>query len=594
MKPLNFVFKLIFVVITFVLGALNCYSQRTNPEKMQNYITPFEKNNNYSASYDECMDWYRQISDNHQIIQIKEAGPTDSGRPLHLIIIDKHQDFEVEKIKDRQKTVLLINNAIHPGEPCGVDASMMLTRDLASGKYEVILEHSVVLIIPFYNIGGALNRGAHSRTNQNGPVLHGFRGNAKNLDLNRDFIKCDSKNAASFNKLYSLWDPDLFIDTHTSNGADYQYNMSLISTLESKLQPPLDTFMHDAVLPFLYSKMKDAGHEMTPYVQTRTTPNAGISAFLDLPRYSSGYAALHHCISFTSEAHMLKPFKDRVWATYHLLHALFEFAGKNYKEIIKSRQIARLNCMGTDSLALRWQLNKEISSELNFKGYEAKYKPSEVTGMDRLYYDKSEPWEKIIPYYHHYDVTVKTDVPSVYIIPQAWGEVLERLRWNGVQMERLKMDKAFEVEVYYIGEFETTQKPYEGHYPHFNIKLDKSLETIHFHKGDYMISTRQNAKRYIVETLEPLGADGFFAWNFFDGVLSQKEYFSSYVFEDLAAEYLRKDPDLKEAFEQRKIEDPEFAKSAREQLKFIYERSPHFEKTLNRYPVFRYYGELPQ
>ena len=101
----------------------------------------------------------------------------------------------------------------------------------------------MIVIIPVYNVGGALNRGSYSRANQNGPEAYGFRGNARNLDLNRDFIKCDSRNARSFNRLFNQWKPDVFVDTHTSNGADYQYVMTLISTQKDRLGGALGEFL---------------------------------------------------------------------------------------------------------------------------------------------------------------------------------------------------------------------------------------------------------------------------------------------------------------------------------------------------------------
>ncbi|MCB0551790.1 MAG: hypothetical protein KDD19_29765, partial [Phaeodactylibacter sp.] len=98
--------------------------------------------------------------------------------------------------------------------------------------------------------------------------------------------------------------------------------------------------------------------------------------------------------------------------------------------------------------------------------------------------------------------------------------------------------------------------------------------------------------RYIMETLEPKGADSFFAWNFFDGILMQKEYFDGYIFEETAAEMLRNDPVLQQALEQKRQEDEQFAQSARAQLDFIYKQSPYYEPAHKRYPVGRLWEEV--
>ena len=102
-----------------------------------------------------------------------------------------------------------------------------------------------------------------------------------------------------------------------------------------------------------------------------------------------------------------------------------------------------------------------------------------------------------------------------------------------------------------------------------------------------MISTGQTCNRYIVETLEPEGDDSFFSWNFFDGILQQKEWFSDYIFEDKAEEILRENPVVKEELEAKKKADKTFADNNKAQLAFIYKHSPYYEKSHNRYPVVR-------
>jgi hypothetical protein len=119
------------------------------------------------------------------------------------------------------------------------------------------------------------------------------------------------------------------------------------------------------------------------------------------------------------------------------------------------------------------------------------------------------------------------------------------------------------------------------------VEVETVQKKITARKGDVLVYTNQDAVRYIIETLEPQSADSFFAWNFFDGILMQKEYFSSYVFEDLAAELLEKDPALKQALEEEKARNPKLAESSRAQLDFIYKRTPHYEYTHNLYPVAR-------
>lgn len=550
----------------------------------QKIIIDFEKNENQTASYHQTIAFYKALAEANGMVQLNEFGMSDAGFPLHEFIIDLSGDFSPRQ----DKTRLFINNAIHPGEPCGVDASMMLARDICADKnIQSKLENIQIVILPFYNIGGGLNRNSHSRANQNGPESYGFRGNAKNLDLNRDFVKCDSKNGQSFNQLFSKWNPHVMIDNHTSNGADYQYTMTLIATQKDKLPVQLADFMQEEMLPFLYKDMEEKKWEMIPYVYCNGTPDGGIYGFLDYPRYSSGYASLHHTISFMPETHMLKPYKDRVWSTYEFMESMIEFLSANQKKMnhVRAESISEFN--SKKEMALDWTVDSERKEKISFKGYEGKNKTSDVSGHQRLYYDRSQPFEKEIDFFNSYKSKLEVQIPDAYLIPQAYYKVIERLKWNGVELTRLEEDEVIEVNAYYITDYKTTSSPYEGHYLHSKVETRTEKLKIQFFKGDYKIVTDQIKKNYIVSTLEPSAPDSFFAWNFFDGILMQKEHFSDYVFEDLANDIIKEDQDLKSKLEEKKSQDQTFKEDAKAQLNFIYEHSHHYEPTHNRYPVFR-------
>jgi len=240
--------------------------------------TPFELQENYSATYEEGIAYYNKLDGRFTKCKMITVGETDSGKPLSLAILSKDHDFTLEKLAASDKPLFFINNAIHAGEPCGVDATMMLYRDiLASDSLRSWLDEVNIVAVPFYNVGGVLNRNSTTRTNQNGPSEHGFRGNAQNLDLNRDFIKGDSKNAESFSRLFSQLQPDVFIDNHTSNGADYQYTMTLINTMPEKLPEGLGSLLRDNMLPAIYKDMEERNWPMTPYVSTLgSIPDTGI------------------------------------------------------------------------------------------------------------------------------------------------------------------------------------------------------------------------------------------------------------------------------------------------------------------------------
>ena len=548
-------------------------------------LTPFEQNKsrNITATYQETISFYKELDAKYDQMQFLEYGPTDIGKHLNLVVLSRDQVFKPEEIRLANKRILLINNGIHPGEPEGIDASMMLARDMLSKNS--LPKDVVICIIPVYNIDGMLNRGT-SRANQNGPESYGFRANYQNLDLNRDFIKTDTKNSRSFQEIFTLWQPEVFVDNHTSNGADYQYAMTLIHPQKDKLDPLLSEYATKYMIPDLYKGMKGAGFEMIPYVNSiEEMPDAGIIGFLEVPRYSTGYAALHNVIGFMPETHMLKPFAQRVESTYQFMVNVINIVQRDAKEIGENKKKADTKVKHQDKFSLQWTLKNDEFSMISFKGFEAKYKTSGVSGQPRLYYDRNIPFEKEIKLWDKYTPSVSADKPIAYIIPQAWSKVIDLLSLNGVQLKRLTVDSDIEVQLYYIEDYKSPAKPFEGHYLHTQVKIKPVRQNLKFYAGDYVVYANQKQNRYIVETLEPQGVDSFFAWNFFDSILGQKEHFSTYVFEDDAAEMLQKDTDLKAEFETEKAKNPELAKNADALLNWLYKNSTYYEKSYLRYPV---------
>jgi len=549
--------------------------------------TPYERSNkNKTATYDEAILFYKQLAKTYPQSKFLTYGTTDFGKPLNLLVLSKDKVFDPVQIRRSDKRILLINNGIHPGEPEGIDASMMLARDLL--KNNMLPDNVVICIIPVYNIDGSFNRSSTSRANQNGPEAYGFRGNSKNYDLNRDFIKTDSKNSAAFQLIFNTWQPEVMVDTHTSNGSDYQYTMTLIPTQKDKLNAILSGYLTQTMVPALYTEMQKKGFELIPYINSvEETPEAGITGFIESPRYSTGYAALHNTIGFMPETHMLKAFDKRVESTYKLLQTYVDLVSRDAKVIGQNKRKADEAVAKQHSFPLSWKLNEKIYEMLTFKGFAAKYKPSTVSGADRLYYDRNSPFTKQIKYWNKFEPLVTVEKPVAYVIPKAWDRVITLLKLNGVKVQQLAENQDLTVESYYITDYKTATRPYEGHYLHNTVQLDTKKQSLKFYAGDYIVYVNQPQNRYIVETLEPQATDSFFSWNFFDSVLDQKEHYSAYVFEDTATGLLKDNPELRTKLDQKKSSDTTFAKNPRAQLEFVYKNSNYYENTHLRYPIAR-------
>lgn len=579
--------KRIFLLILLAFCFSSCDFSNYILQSEYDFTTTFEKSEGkQTATYPEVIEYYQDLSSVYSTVKVEEMGETDSGLPLHLAIFSANGSFDLESLR-KDHSILFINNGIHPGESDGIDATMMLFRDLAQDSIHVP-EKTVIVTIPVYNIGGALKRNSSTRTNQNGPESYGFRGNAKNYDLNRDFIKADTKNTRSFYEIFHYVNPDVFIDTHVSNGADYQYTLTHLFTQHDKLGGDLGKYLHQDLMPGLKEALEEKDWDITPYVNVfNEVPEKGFTQFMDHPRYSTGYAALWNTLGMMVETHMLKPYEQRVWGTYELLRSMIDLTDEDSEYIRKLRAAANESYRRKTSFEFNYVPDSSKITKIQFKGYEGEMVPSEVTGAERLRYNREAPFTKEVDYYNNFVATGKVEIPKAYILPQAWWEVRELLELNGVEMTAFEKDTVIAAQVYRIEDFKTSSSAYEGHYLHSDTRVSASMKKVIIRKGDLLISTDQPAIRYLLETLEPEAVDSFFNWNFFDSILQQKEHFSPYVFEDVALRLLEENPDLEDAFEARKDSLPEFRSSWYAQLDWIHKNSRHYEPTHMRYPVFR-------
>ena len=551
-------------------------------------LTRFEQTKGTeSAPYAEAIAWYKQWDAKSPKVLVKDFGLTDAGYPLQVVLLSADGVFDPATWQRQQRAVIMVNNGIHPGEPDGIDASMMLVRDLVTGRQPWPAQ--VVLgIVPVYNIGGALNRGSYSRANQNGPKQYGFRGNAQNLDLNRDFTKADSRNAQSFARAFHWLQPHILIDNHVSDGADFQHVFTLLTTQYDKLGQPLGTWLRNTFEPALYRGMAQKGWQVFPYVNFDSYDLArGMTQFYDPPRYSSGYAALFGCIGFVPETHMLKPYKERVQSTYDFMVTTLQTAAAMRQPLLEHKKQTLRHLDQARQWPLAWAPNRTQADTLSFLGYERDTMISTVTGLPQMRYNRQRPFTAPVTFYSYFTPSRLVSIPRYYVLQQGWHSVVQRLQENGVRLQRLKNDSTLTVTTYRITDYKTSPSAYEKHYRHSDVQVSPQTQTLQLLAGDYLIPTNQPARRYLVEMLEPAGDDGFFAWNYFDAILQQKEGYSDYRWEEVAAQWLPTQPALKAQLDALKQQDSAFAKNPRAILNWVYRQSPYYEPVHMRHPVFR-------
>jgi hypothetical protein len=577
--------KLFIALLLLVSCAENSNPEKENAIK-NDFTTVFEKSEGFeTATYEETIHFYANLAKSYPEISMQSIGETDAGKPLHMITYNPGKSGDNFSELRKKHHILMINNGIHPGESDGIDATMMLFRDLANGKIKT-KNNTIVVTIPIYNVGGSLNRNSTTRTNQNGPKAYGFRGNAGNYDLNRDFIKSDTKNARTFAKIFHLVKPDVFIDNHVSNGADYQYTLTHLFTQHNKLGGALGPYLHTEIMPQLESKLSGKSWDITPYVNVfNRVPESGFSQFLDTPRYSTGYTTLFNTLGMMVETHMLKPYKKRVEGTYELMKSMIEIVEENGATIRQLKDDYQWS--EGDTYPLSWEVDTTKHSILKFKGFEAERITSDITGAPRLKYNRSKPFTKDVVYQNYFKPKSQTTIPKAYIIPQGWYNIIDLLQLNDVVLQSIEKDTIIKVESYRIADYDTRKNAYEGHYMHYNTKVKSSIKNMKFMKGDYIVYTNQPSIRYLIETLEPIAPDSFFNWNFFDTILQQKEGFSPYVWEDKANFLLKTNPKLQIEYNIKMSYDEEFANNWYAQLDWIHKKSEFYEKAHLLYPIFR-------
>jgi hypothetical protein len=318
-----------------------------------------------------------------------------------------------------------------------------------------------------------------------------------------------------------------------------------------------------------------------------TSPDQGIADFLETPRFSTGYAALHHCIGFMPETHMLKPFADRYASMRALVESVLQFTIHHAGQIQALRRAAKSQTRA--SWPVQWETDFSRPTPFLFDGYTAVYQPSKLGNYLRLAYDRSQPWQREILHFNRCLSRVEVDAPQAYVIPQQWRAVIERLQMNGIKLERLSQERTVLAQTYRISHAGSRATAYEGHMFHDEVSLCTQQEQITLRAGDYWLAMQdQPNARYAVETLEPQAHDSFFRWGFFNSVLEKKEAYSDYVFEDHALELLQTEPTLSSQFEAWKAANPDLLGNQTAVLDFIFSHCERYrEPEWRRYPVLR-------
>lgn len=574
----------------FLILSIILFTQSLNAQESQ-WITQYE-NSGFTETprYDETVAYCKRLAVYSEIVHFTTLGTSPQGRELPLLVIDKHKHFEPGALN---KTVVLLQAGIHPGEPDGKDAGLMLIRDIiVHAKFRELLDNITLLFIPILNVDGHERFGPYNRINQNGPEEMGWRTTAQNLNLNRDHIKADAPEMQAWLKFFNNWKPHFFIDCHTTNGADYQYALTYMLETMGNMDVGLTDWQTEFFEPVITDKMKQAGYPIFPYVQFRQwhDPRSGIRTGPAPGMLSQGYSALLNRPGLLIETHMLKDYKTRVDATYqmvlHTLEILHEH-GKTLRELInKADTYAASTAFRQQEFPLGFTVSTTDSVMVEFLGVEYNIETSPITGGSWFKYYPDKPVTFTLPMFRHNVPSATILLPEAYIIPAEWSLVIERIQLHGIEMHILHEPLETEVDSYRFINPVWRAAPNEGRQM-VTAGSELISEKRRFEPGSAIIPMNQPYARLIARMLEPGSSDSFLQWGFFNAIFEQKEYAETYVMEPLAIQMLDESEDLRREFEEMKRNNPDFVQNQWNMLNWFYSKTPWWDHRKNVYPVGR-------
>ncbi len=598
-------------LIVIALSPLHAHADPANPTLTSGlvptaWITPAEHTHyRTTPDYEQTMLYLRRLESASDWIRITSYGKSGQGRDLPLVVVSKDRAFEPRAARARGKPIVLVQNGIHSGEIEGKDACLALLRDMAVlQRRESLLDGVTLLILPILSVDAHERRSRTNRINQNGPEEMGWRMTPIGLNLNRDYLKVETPEMrAMLRQVFVRWWPDLLVDNHTTNGADYQYDVTYAYAHGPGTTPPLDRWLERAFVGRVVPALEARGHVTSPYVGFREAgddPRAGIDFGNAPPRFSTAYPPLHGRPAILVETHMRKPYGTRVKATYDLLVALFE-------ELNARPQELRRAVAASESLAVArgWEDDPErrrvvltttttdSSVATPYRGTLARWEHSDIVGGLVPRYTTA-PWDTVIPLYRESVALLTVLQPVGYLVPQEWESARDRLDVHGVRYQRFTRAWSDTVEMQRIVEWEAEMELREGHHPTRVSRVNLERRRRDFRPGDIWVPLDQPSALVAVHLFEAQAPDGMLYWNFFDTVLERKEYAEIYVMEPLARDMLRADTVLAREFRQLLAADSLFARSPAARNDFFYRRSPWADPEHALHPVARALRRPPQ
>lgn len=549
------------------------------------WITPSEKTNlRTTPRYDETVAYLQRLVAASRELKMVSLGKSAEGRDVWMIIASRDRAFTADALRRSGKPSVFAQAGIHAGEIDGKDAGLMLLRDMTvRGTKRELLEGANFLFVPIFNTDGHERFHRFTRINQRGPEEGGWRTTSQNYNLNRDFVKADTPEMRAMLRAIDTYSPDLYIDLHVTDGADYQYDVTFGWNGPAAWSPSIGRWLDQTFRPAVTPGLQQMGHIPGPLIFT-DDPLSGVASGQTDARLSNGYGDARHIASILVENHSLKPYDQRVLGTYVFLEETLRLVAREAASLRAANRTARE--LHAKTIPLSWRVPADAPAEqMEVLGVESRRTLSPISGGVRVEW-LGRPVNTQAPFQQATEVASSVTRPTAYWVPASWRAVIDHLDLHGVRYERIAAPRELEVTMYRFDEPKFAPSQFEGHVRvTANATTERRRER--FPAGSVRVPTDQDLGTLAVLMLEPSSPDSLFQWGFFHSILSPTEYVEPYIIEPMAERMLAEDPKLADEFRRKVESDPAFRGDPRARLQWLYRKTPFYDERAMLYPVGR-------
>lgn len=512
--------KLIVILLAFPGYLL---AQQTWPDDL--ILTPEKSAFVKTSTYAEVMSFLNAIKGKSENIHVLSMGKSLEGKEIPVAILANPLVTTVEQANASGKLVVYIQGNIHGGEVEGKEAIMMLMRDILLGDKKYLLDKLIILFVPIYNTDSNDKMEKGRRPSQeDSPLEVGIRENSQGLDLNRDGMKMEAlETIALFQTIINTWDPQVFVDLHTTNGTWHAWNLTWAPAYHSAGEKSVYDYTHSMLKNITQSAKNNYDLNLGPYGDYNVNegwPPKNFYTYNHHPRYLVNHFSVRNRIGILSEAFAHERFYQRIHSTYAFVSEILAYSHAHSIEILATNKKAdeqtiklALLQAGKAKKGVRFKM---VPSEIlnNFPTYD--YIPNTKEDGTKGYYRTGNIIHVDgVTYHAGFEPEVESTVPRGYIIPAAFSAVAENLKKHGIKVITLSSSQAYSGEIFTVEKLDKAARAFQGHATaKASGKFSPAKRT--FKKGDYYVDMAQPLGNLIFYLLEPQSDDGFVTWNFFD------------------------------------------------------------------------------